>query len=109
MVLVMEAAMDLASFTSYATAALFWLLVLANMALSTIMFCEDNEGYDVMVREYGVSGANGQLWFFGFLSIGMPILQSGQWLHGSAAWAWGLVVVTVVIWFFIFLPSWLDD
>ncbi len=85
------------------------MLLLANMILSTIMFCDDNRDYDVIVRESGVVGANLTLWFFGFLSIGMPVLQAGVWLHGSMLLAWGLIIVPAILWGLIFLLSASDD
>ena len=99
----MEARMDLATFMSYVAAALFWVLVLANMAFATVVFCNATADYDSAVRELGVPATNAGHWFLGFIAIGMPVLQAGPWLHGSEAWAWGLLALTTAFWVFVTL------
>ncbi len=99
----MEVSMDFATFTSFATTALFWGLVLANMAFATVVFCRATADYDSAVRELGVPATNAGHWFLGFIAIGMPVLQAGPLLHGSAAWAWGLLALTTAFWVFVTL------
>jgi hypothetical protein len=94
MVLVMEVLMDLTTIMSTVTATLFWLLVLVEMTFATGVFCTGNKDYDQLVRQLSVRTANSTLWVSGFFALAMPVLQAGQWLHGSAAWAWCLVLGT---------------
>jgi hypothetical protein len=100
--------MDWAHLITYVANIVFWGLVLIQMMFATLIFCLGNQTYDATVKSEGATSANLVLWVFGFLATGMPILQAGQWLQGSVALAWGLLVIAGLIWMLIFKSAYPD-
>lgn len=105
----MEVSMDFATFMSYAAGTLFWMLVLAEMALATYIFCYFNSEYDKDVKRDGVAVTNQSLWITGFLSMGAPMLQAGLWLQGPDPWGWILVLSVLAFWLYIIVASLSDS
>lgn len=94
MVLVMEVLMDLTTIMSGIKRPPFLAAGAREMTFATGVFCTGGKDYDQFVRRQLLRTANSTLWVSGFFALAMPVLQAGQWLHGSAAWAWCLVLGT---------------
>jgi hypothetical protein len=105
MALVMEVPMDWSIIISTIAATLFWLLLLAEMASATYIFCYFNLEYDKDVKRDGVAVTNQSLWVTGFLSMGAPVLQAGLWLHGPTVLGWTLVLLVLAFWLYAIVTT----
>jgi hypothetical protein len=97
--------MEVVLLLTYAEATLFWVCVIGEMAFATWLFGEtcrmsatdddefDNDAVEVASR------------LLGCFVISAPVLQAGQWLHGSKALAWVLVIGPPIIWAVIVVAS----
>ena len=83
--------------TTVSLAGIFWFLMFVEMAFASALFINLNSEYDEFVWEFGVRTTNVGLVFIGFLAMGLPVVQAGLWLHYSVFWAWGLVIVPIVL------------
>ncbi|MCU0678762.1 MAG: hypothetical protein MUF19_04285 [Candidatus Pacebacteria bacterium] len=101
--------MEISLFVTYVFGTLFWVLVFAEMALATYVFCYFNLEYDKGVMRDGVAVTNQSLWIAGLLSMGVPVLQVGLWLHGPSTLGWVLVLLVLAFWIYTIVTSLIDS
>lgn len=93
--------MDVVTFVPYST-LVFWVLVVLETLWAAFVFYGFWLEYENDLSRFGVYQTRRDLLFAGMMCMGMPAAQIWFWTHSYMVIAWGLVMVVLIFWGWMF-------